>query len=71
MSKKATTSKNNIANRGAKAALRTFNGKTVMPIKYQGSMVGHGNYIAAKYEDGTLVINSLGIPVPYASCDAS
>ena len=69
MSKKASGSKNNTANRGAKAVLRTFNGKTVFPVLYRGSMVGHGNFMAAKFEDGSLVVGATGAPVPYGTCD--
>ena len=40
--------KNNPAARGAKQKEKTFNGKPVKPVKYIGSWLGHGNYIAVQ-----------------------
>lgn len=66
MSKKG--SKNDTKNRGKGGALRLYNGKTVKPFPYKGQSVGHGNYIAARYEDGSIVFDSEGKPIPYNSC---
>lgn len=63
--KGAKTSKNNIANRGAVAALKKVNGKEVKPVMYKGGKVGHGSYVAAKLDNGELVRDASGRPVPY------
>ena len=66
MSKKSKGSKNNIQNRGKGAELRSFNGKKVTPVMYDGRALEHGKYVAAKYvEGGTLVRDMTGKPVPY------
>jgi len=58
-------SKNNISNRGKGAELKQLDGKVVRPILYKGERLGHGNYMAAKFEDGKLVKDDAGGPVPY------
>jgi hypothetical protein len=66
MAKKATKgSKNNIENRGASAQLKQLDGKVVKPVMYKGSRLGHGNYIAARFEDGKLAYDASGKPVAY------
>ncbi len=67
MSTKATKSgsKNNLSNRGKKAELKHVNGKVVIPVEYKGGHLGHSNYIAAKFEDGSLVLDESGRPLPY------
>ena len=46
---------------------KTFNGKVAKPVKYIGSWLGHGNYIAAQDEAGKLIKDSEGRPIPYGS----
>ncbi|MDZ5762527.1 hypothetical protein Cyrtocomes_00914 [Candidatus Cyrtobacter comes] len=59
-------SKNEISNRGAATVLKTYGGRTVEPVRYAGSIIGHGSYMAARFQDdGSLVLDSLGVPVPY------
>jgi hypothetical protein len=61
-------SKNNPENRGQVTKLREHQGKTVKPVLYFGKHQGHGNYIAAAYETGDLVVDAYGRPIPYQSC---
>jgi len=63
--KGAKISKNNIANRGASALLKKFNEREVKPVMYRGAKVGHGNYVAAKFDNGDLVLDATGKPVAY------
>lgn len=63
MSKKG--SKNNASNRGKAVELKEFDGKKVKPILYNGAQVGHGSYIAARFEDGKLAKDDNGKPVAY------
>ena len=58
-------SKNNISNRGKAADLKKIDGKEVKPVLYKGAKLGHGNYIAAKFEDGKLARDNSGKPLPY------
>jgi len=58
-------SKNNISNRGKGADLKKLDGKVVKPTMYVGERLGHGNYMAAKFEDGMLIKDKYGRPVPY------
>ncbi len=46
---------------------KTYDGKPVKPVLYVGKWVGHGRYVAAQDESGTLVRDSKGRPVPFAS----
>ena len=55
-------SKNNISNRGETAKLRMFDGKAVKPVRYVSET---GNYIAGRFEDGKLVKDKSGKPIPY------
>lgn len=55
-------SKNNAANRGEGAAKRMYEGKAVIPIKL---VSGNTTVIAAKFEDGRVVKDKLGKPIPY------
>lgn len=61
----AKGSKNNISNRGKAAELKKVDGKDVKPVLYRGAKLGHGNFMAAKFEDGKLVRDNSGRPVPY------
>ena len=58
-------SKNNPEKRGKSTVLRKYQGQTVKPVYYFGKHKGHGNYIAAQYEDGKLAVDAYGRPVPY------
>ncbi len=58
-------SKNNPARRGAQNREKQYQGKTVKPVLYVGSHVGHGRYVAAQSEDGKLVTDRAGRPIPY------
>ena len=58
-------SKNNVNNRGQAADLKQLDGKSIKPIMYKGERLGHGNYIAAKFENGKLVKDVVGRPIPY------
>lgn len=64
MSIKKTGSKNNIANRGTGAKLKVYDNKEVRPVKFvsQGS-----SFIAAQYENKTLVTGPDGKIIPYGS----
>ncbi len=46
---------------------KTFNGKPVKPVKYIGSWLGHGNYIAVQDESGKLIKDNEGKPIPFGS----
>lgn len=59
------SSKNNVSNRGKGAELKKLDGKIVKPVLYKGERLGHGNYIASKFEDGKLVRDAEGKPIPY------
>lgn len=66
MAKKVSKgSKNNIENRGTGAQLKQLDGKVVKPVMYKGARLGHGNYIAARFEDGQLARDAAGKPVAY------
>lgn len=59
------TSKNNPARRSGRSNEKRIDGKTVKPVLYVGSLVGHGRYVAAQDESGALVKDAAGKPVPY------
>lgn len=60
--------KNNPAARGTDSAeQKTHGGKPVKPALYIGTWVGHGRYMAAQDESGTLVRDENGRPIPYAA----
>lgn len=62
------SSKNNPEARGKVTELRKVGGKTVKPVRYIGKHKGHGNYIAAAYEDGSLAVDpATKRPIPYQS----
>ena len=58
-------SKNNVSNRGKGAELKKLDGKIVKPILYKGERLGHGNYMASRFEDGKLAKDEYGKPIPY------
>ncbi len=60
------TSKNNPARRGGADQHKTFDGKPVKPVLYVGSHVGHGRYMAAQDENGKMVKDPMGKPIPYS-----
>lgn len=57
--------KNNPDNRGKAALGKEFDGKPVTPVKYIGSQIGHGTYIAAQYDSGQMVTDANGKPIPW------
>lgn len=60
------SSKNNPENRGQAAQIKKVNGKPVKPVLYVGKQKGHGNYIAAQFENGELVLDGVTKrPTPY------
>lgn len=64
------SSKNNPENRGKVTELRTWKGKKVKPVLYIHR--GIGKYIAAMYEDGSLVIDpQTKLPIAYKSAQAA
>lgn len=44
---------------------KTVGGVAVEPCLYKGNGVGHGTFMAAKFENGALVMDKDGKPVPY------
>ena len=50
---------------------KMVNGKLIVPCKYKGNRVGHGTYMAAKFESGGLVLDENGKPVAYSSVGVS
>jgi hypothetical protein len=60
------TSKNNPSRRGRQNQAKVFDGKKVKPVLYVGSHVGHGRYIATQEENGKLVFDKEGKPIPYS-----
>ena len=60
------TSKHNPRPRGRQNQAKVFDGKKVKPVLYVGSHVGHGRYIATQEENGKLVFDKEGKPIPYS-----
>lgn len=58
-------SKNNPARRAGAKPEKTYGGKVVKPVLYLGSHVGHGRYVAAQDESGTMVKDKQGKPIPF------
>lgn len=59
-------SKNNIANRGTAARIKTYEGKAVKPVKL---ITREQRFMAAQFEDGKLAKTPDGKFVPYASIE--
>ncbi len=51
--------------------LKTIEGKVVVPVQYKGKHVGHGVFMAAKYEGGALITGSNGVPLHYRAIISS
>jgi hypothetical protein len=49
--------------------IRKLNGKTVIPVLYNGRGVGHGKYFAASV-DGALILDENGKPLEFRSVGA-
>jgi len=60
-------SKNNPKNRGTADQGKQYNGKPVKPVRYNGGRVGHGNFMAAESDDGQLILDHNGRPIPWES----
>lgn len=65
-SRQFMTSKNNPSRRNREQQEKMFDGKKVKPVLYVGSHVGHGRYMATQEENGKLVTDKDGRPVPYS-----
>jgi len=63
---KMSKSKNDPAARGPAQQFKTYEGRTVRPVLYVGTALGHGRYIAAQDESGNLVLDRDGKPIPYS-----
>lgn len=63
MAKAKTASKNDPSNR-EKVKEVFYNGKKVKPVKFIGESV---SYMAAEFEDGSMVTDSNGDPLPWSS----
>ena len=58
-------SKNNPENRQVQE-VKKYSGKPVKPVRYIGKHKGHGNYMAAMYENGQLVQDPVKKqPIPF------
>jgi hypothetical protein len=55
-----TASKNNPTSR-VKAKEFFYNGKKIKPVKF----IGNSTYMAVQYEDGSLVLDRNGLPLPW------
>ena len=59
--------KNNPNARGQKQEVKKFEGKPIKPVLYIGTWVGEGKYMAAESEDGKIIKDSRGKPIPYSA----
>ncbi len=59
------TSRNHPARRHGMSNEKDYQGKKVKPVLYVGSFVGHGRYVAAQDDNGKLVTDTGGKPIPY------
>ena len=57
--------KNNPKNKGISGKTKTYNGKEIEPIMYDGTLVGNGKYLSAKFSKTTeIILDSLkGKPI--------
>ena len=51
----------------AKQQDKTYNGKPIKPVLYIGTWVGEGRYMAAQTEDGKIIKDPKGKPIPYSA----
>lgn len=58
--------KNNPQNRGENTGVKKVNGKEIKPVFYIGKHLGHGNYMAGQSENGQMILDSKGIPLPFS-----
>ena len=59
-------SRNNPARRNSdRGNEKQFDGKTIKPVLYVGSLVGHGRYVAAQDDKGALVRDASGKPLSW------
>ena len=59
--------KNNPNARGAKQQDKMYKGKSIRPVLYIGTWIGEGRYMAAQTEDGKIIKDSKGKPIPYSA----
>ncbi|MDR2526250.1 MAG: hypothetical protein LBC92_00035 [Rickettsiales bacterium] len=58
--------KNNPKNKGNAGNKKFFNDKELEPIKYDGTYLGHGKYVSAKYVKTTdIVLDENGVPIKW------
>ena len=57
-------SKNNIEHRGTGVKLKQVDGRNIKPVQYVAS---GRKVVVGKYEDGGLVLDREGNPIPYSS----
>jgi hypothetical protein len=62
---KTSKSKNDPTARGPAQQAKTYEGKKIKPVLYDGTAVGHGRFIAAQDESGKLILDRGGKPMPY------
>ena len=59
--------KNNPNARGTKQQEKIHDGKPIKPVLYVGTWVGEGKYMAAQTEDGKIIKDPKGKPIPYSA----
>ena len=59
--------KNNPNARVAKQQDKTHDGKLIKPVLYVGTWIGQGRYMAAQTDDGKIIKDSRGKPIPYSA----
>lgn len=64
--------KNNPKNKGTAGNKKTYNGKDIEPILYDGRYAGHGKYMAAKYSKTTeMIFDENGKPMNWDAFPSS
>ncbi len=64
--------KNNPKNKGLSGGKKFHNGKELEPIKYIGTYVGHGKYMAAKYvKTNDIICDDSGKPIAWNTIPVS
>ena len=64
---KVALNKNNPNARGAKQQDNTYNGKSIKPVLFVGTWVGQGRFMAAQTDDGKIIRDNRGKPIPYSA----
>ena len=75
MAKKSKKSKNDMQNRNQRSALRRHNGHEVEAIKFNGQLIGLGEYMAGRYKDASkgdgLILDANNMPIAYNKFETS